>query len=344
MSEMAGRANAASAYQVEVSGLVKHFHLRTGFLRRSDRVVRAVDGVSLSIAANQTLGLVGESGCGKTTLGRCLLRLIEPTAGKIYFEGVNLLALPSNQMREIRREMQIVFQNPFSSLDPRMSVYRLIGEPLRAHGSSSHSHLQEQVVALLEQVGMSSECLYRYPHEFSGGQLQRIAIARALALRPKFMVLDEPTAALDVSVQAHIIMLLMDLQRELDLTYLFISHNLTLVHYVSDTIAVLYMGKIVEMASATGVFENPLHPYTEALLSATPYLDPGLRKERIVLQGSVPDPVNPPRGCSFHPRCPYVMGICREEMPLLRDLGGGHLVACHLGRGRYERKPGGDVV
>ena len=325
--------DSVSTYQVETRSLVKHYALRSGFLRRPARVIRAVDGVSLGIPAKQTLGLVGESGCGKTTLGRCLLRLIEPTAGTVCFEGVDLLALRPHQIRELRQEMQIVFQNPFSSLDPRLSVYRSISEPLRTHLPGDRSRRQEQVVALLEQVGMSSEHLYRYPHEFSGGQLQRIAIARALALRPKFLVLDEPTAALDVSVQAHIVTLLMDLQRELDLTYLFISHDLTLVHHVSDSIAVLYLGKIVEMAQATGVFEHPLHPYTQVLLSSTPYLDPRLRKQRIVPRGSVPDSANPPCGCSFHPRCPRVVGICREEAPQLRDVGGGHLVACHLSSG-----------
>lgn len=315
--------------QVRVRNLVKHFVQRQGLFKRS-RVVRAVDGVSLDCERMRTLGIVGESGCGKTTLARCMLRLIEPTAGEVYFEGVDILALPRRRLRGLRRNMQIVFQNPFSSLDPRMSVLRIIGEPLRTHTSMNPTQVRDRVVELLEQVGMAGDHLYRYPHEFSGGQLQRIAIARALALNPKFLVLDEPTAALDVSVQAQIITLLMELQHDLELTYLFISHNLTLVHHVSDAIVVLYLGKVVEHASADEIFDNPLHPYTEALLSSTPSLDPELRQQRIVLKGGVPDPADPPPGCAFHPRCPRATDACGELLPDLVDVEAGHFVACHF--------------
>jgi len=316
--------------QVRVRDLVKHFIQRQGLVKRSSRVVRAVDGVSLDCERMQTLGIVGESGCGKTTVARCILRLIEPTAGEVCFEGVNVLTLARRQLRELRRNMQIVFQNPYSSLDPRMSVLRIVGEPLRTHTSMNHAQARNRVVNLLEQVGLAGGYLYRYPHEFSGGQLQRIAIARALALNPKFVVLDEPTTALDVSVQAQIITLLMELQRDLELTYLFISHNLTLVHHVSDTIAVLYLGRVVERASADEVFDNPLHPYTEVLLSSTPSLVPELRQQRIILRGGVPDPANPPAGCAFHPRCPRANDGCSELVPALVDVGGKHYVACHL--------------
>ena len=316
--------------QVQVKNLVKHFVQRTGFLRRKPRVVRAVDGVSFDIRRRGTLGLVGESGCGKTTIGRCLLRLVEPTSGEVYFEGTNVLGLSGSRLRRLRRDMQIVFQNPYSSLDPRMSVLGIVGEPLQTHTSLSHGQIRDRVVELLEQVGMSGDHMYRYPHEFSGGQLQRIAVARALALNPKFLVLDEPTAALDVSVQAQVIAQLMQLQRELELTYLFISHNLTLVHYLSDTIAVTYLGKIIEYAGADEVFDNPLHPYTQALMSATPSLDRELRQQRVMLGGGVPDPANPPPGCVFHPRCPRASDSCSHEEPQLVDVGGGHLVTCHL--------------
>jgi oligopeptide/dipeptide ABC transporter ATP-binding protein len=329
MNETAGSGRAADA-QVEVKNLVKHFEQGGGFLRRNPRVVRAVDGVSLKIERKKTLGLVGESGCGKTTIGRCILRLIEPTAGEVYFEGLNVLGLSGRRLRSIRRDMQMVFQNPYSSLDPRMSVLGLVAEPLQTHTSLSHSEVRDRVVELLEQVGMAGDHIYRYPHEFSGGQLQRIAVARALALNPKFLVLDEPTAALDVSVQAQVIAKLMELQRDLELTYLFISHNLTLVHYLSDTIAVTYLGRIIEQASADVVFGNPLHPYTQALLSATPSLDRELRQQRVILKGSVPDPANPPPGCVFHPRCSSASGVCRAEEPPLVDAGEGHMVACHL--------------
>jgi oligopeptide transport system ATP-binding protein len=316
--------------QVQVKNLVKHFVQRTGFVRRKPRIVRAVDGVSFDIRRRGTLGLVGESGCGKTTIGRCLLRLVEPTSGEVYFEGTNVLGLSGSRLRRLRRDMQIVFQNPYSSLDPRMSVLSIVGEPLQTHSSLSHTEMRDRVVELLEQVGMSGDHIYRYPHEFSGGQLQRIAVARALALNPKFLVLDEPTAALDVSVQAQVIAQLMELQRELELTYLFISHNLTLVHYVSDTIAVTYLGKIIEYAGADEVFDNPLHPYTQALLSSTPSLDRELRQQRVMLSGGVPDPANPPPGCVFHPRCPRASDSCSREEPQLVDVGNGHLVTCHL--------------
>jgi len=276
--------------QVQVKNLVKHFVQRSGFLERNPSVVRAVDGVSFEIERKRTLGLVGESGCGKTTIGRCVLRLLEPTAGEVTFEGVDVLGLSGRRLRRIRRDMQMVFQNPYSSLDPRMTVLNIVGEPLQTHTSLNHREIRERVVELLEHVGMSGDHIYRYPHEFSGGQLQRIAVARALALNPKFLVLDEPTAALDVSVQAQVIAQLMQLQRDLDLTYLFISHNLTLVHYISDTIAVTYLGKIIEYAEADEIFDNPIHPYTQALLSATPSLDREFRQQRVILGGRVPDP------------------------------------------------------
>ena len=329
MNEIADTGRAHDA-QVEVKNLVKHFAQGGGFLRRNPSIVRAVDGVSLKIEHKRTLGLVGESGCGKTTIGRCILRLIEPTSGEVLFEGTDVLGLSGRRLREMRRDMQMVFQNPYSSLDPRMSVLSIVGEPLQTHTSLSHSDTRDRVVELLEQVGMSGEHIYRYPHEFSGGQLQRIAVARALALNPKFLVLDEPTAALDVSVQAQVIAQLMQLQRELELTYLFISHNLTLVHYVSDTIAVTYLGRIVEYAGADEIFDNPLHPYTQALLSATPSLDRELRQQRVMLSGGVPDPANPPPGCVFHPRCPRTTDNCSQQEPQLVDAGDGHMVACHL--------------
>ena len=329
MNETA-KASRTREAQVEIKDLVKHFVQSGGFLRRNPRVVRAVEGVSLKIEHRKTLGLVGESGCGKTTIGRCILRLIEPTAGEVYFEGVDVLELSGRRLRRMRRDMQIVFQNPYSSLDPRMSVLSIVGEPLQTHLSLSHTEMRDRVVELLEQVGMSGDHIYRYPHEFSGGQLQRIAVARALALNPKFLVLDEPTAALDVSVQAQVIAQLMQLQRDLDLTYLFISHNLTLVHYVSDTIAVTYLGRVVEHASSDAVFDNPIHPYTQALMSATPSLDRELRQQRVILTGSVPDPANPPPGCVFHPRCRRAKDGCRREEPQLVDAGDGHMVACHL--------------
>lgn len=323
-------AHQPANVHVKVKNLVKHFVQRGGFFGRNRRIVRAVDGVSLDCARMRTLGIVGESGCGKTTLARCILRLIEPTGGEVYFEGVDILNLPGRRLRELRRDMQMVFQNPYLSLDPRASVLSIVGEPLRTHTSMNHSHVRDRVLQLLKQVGMAGEHLYRYPHEFSGGQLQRIAIARALAVNPKFLVLDEPTAALDVSVQAQIITLLMELQRDLELTYLFISHNLTLVHYVSDTIAVVYLGKVIERASADEIFDNPLHPYTQALLSSTPSLDPKLRQQRIMLSGGVPDPANPPPGCAFHPRCPRATDRCSQVPPNLLDTGDGHFVSCHL--------------
>lgn len=324
------RIDQPDEIHVEVRDLTKHFVQKVGLIRRSTRVVRALEGVSVDIERNRTLGVVGESGCGKTTLGRCILRLIEPTAGEVYFDGIDILKLPPGELRELRRDMQIIFQNPYQSLDPRMSVLSIVGEPLHTHTSMDHAQVRDRVVELLEQVGLAADFLYRYPHEFSGGQMQRIAIARALALSSKFLVLDEPTAALDVSVQAQIMTLLTELQRDLELTYLFISHNLTLVHYVSDAIAVIYLGKIIEFGGGDEIFDDPLHPYTEALLSATPSLDPELRRRRIILEGSVPDPVNPPSGCAFHPRCARAKEQCNRVEPELVDLGGGHLVACHI--------------
>jgi oligopeptide/dipeptide ABC transporter ATP-binding protein len=317
---------------VEVRDLIKYFTQRRGFFGLRAQPVRAVDGVKLSVKRQETLGVVGESGCGKTTLGRCIVRLIEPTSGEVLFEGVNILTLGSAEMRRLWRNMQMVFQNPFSSLNPRLNVLKLVSEPLRTHTDLRGDALSARVVELLERVGLKREHLSRYPHEFSGGQCQRIAVARALALNPKLLILDEPTSAIDVSVQAQILNLLQELQREFNLTYLFISHNLSVVQHISDRIAVMYLGKVVELSTSETIFGGALHPYTEALLSSTPIPDPDVKKKRIILEGGVPSPINPPPGCRFHPRCPKATPLCSKAEPVLIDVGNGHLVACH----RYE--------
>lgn len=315
---------------IEISGLTKLFTSRRGLLSRQQRQVRALDGVDLTVYRQETLGVVGESGCGKTTLGRALMRLIRPTSGQILFEGQDIAPLNRREFRRYRRDMQMVFQNPYSSFDPRFSVLNSMAEPLRTHTDLRGEALVKRARELLDQTGMPGEILFRYPHEFSGGQLQRIAVARALALNPKFIVLDEPTSALDVSVQAQIINLLQRLQRELKLTYLFITHDLSVVQHISDRIAVMYLGKVVELSTTEAIFANAQHPYTQALLASAPSLDPEFRRERIILKGGVPDPADPPPGCSFHPRCPVAMEICSQEEPSPIEVGDGHLVACHL--------------
>jgi oligopeptide transport system ATP-binding protein len=315
---------------VETRGLTKHFLGRRSLLARERKSVRAVDEVNLSIRERETLGVVGESGCGKTTLGRVILRLVEPTAGQVIFDGQDIASLSTHEMQSQRRHMQMVFQSPYDSFDPRFSVLSSIAEPLRTHTALRGEALVARARELLEQTGMPGEILYRYPHEFSGGQLQRIAIARALALNPKFIVLDEPTSALDVSVQAQIINLLQDLQRELNLTYMFITHDLSVVQHISDRIAVMYLGKVVELATTETIFHGAQHPYTQALLSAAPSLDIEYRQERTILKGNVPDPANPPPGCSFHPRCPVAVEICSRAEPALIDVDEGHMAACHL--------------
>lgn len=314
---------------VDVKGLKKYFPIRGGILGKTVGYVYAVDNVSFYVLCGETLGLVGESGCGKTTVGRCILRLIEPTAGEIDFEGTNILELNNNQMRKLRREMQIVFQDPYASLNPRMTIKQIVGEPLLVNNIARGSDLEKMVLNLLLKVGLSEDHLNRFPHEFSGGQRQRIGIARALALNPKFIVLDEPTSSLDVSVQAQTLNILKDLQKELCLTYLFISHNLSVIKHMSDRIAVMYLGKIVEMADKKSLFQNQLHPYTQALFSAIPIPDPEIKRDRIILGGDVPSPVNPPPGCRFKPRCPSATPECREEEPKLVEVSKGHFVACY---------------
>jgi len=315
---------------LEVRDLKKYFSIKGGLLRKDTGAVRAVDDVDLSIRKGETLGLVGESGCGKTTLGRVILRLIDTTEGKVFFEGTNLLGLKKDKMRKMRRNMQMVFQDPHSSLDPRMTVKKIIGEPLVIHAITEGSELRERISELLERVGLNPDHLNRFPHEFSGGQRQRIGIARAIALNPKFIVLDEPTSSLDVSVQAKILNLLKDLQGELGLTYLFISHDLSVIKHMSNRIAVMYVGKIVEMADKDELFKEPLHPYTQALFSAVPIPDPHLEREKIILKGEVASPTNPPSGCRFNPRCQHAEEICKREEPQLTEARDGHYLACHL--------------
>lgn len=320
----------AKPHMVEVHNLSMEFIRRDRQFGQQKQRVRAIDDVSLKIFPGETMGIVGESGCGKTTLGRCLLRLLEPVSGKVIFDGRDIMALSMSSLRPLRREMQMVFQNPFSSLDPRMNVLKLVSEPLRTHTDLRGNELSRQVKDLLIEVGLSSEHIKRFSHQLSGGQAQRVALARALALNPKFLVLDEPTSALDVSVQAQIINLLVELQQRHGLTYLFISHDLGVVQHISDRIAVMYLGQIVEIAMSEDIFYSPQHPYTQALLSSTPVPDPDSVSERIILEGVVPNPANPPSGCRFHTRCPYVMDVCSQKEPRNFSVGKYHRAACHL--------------
>ena len=315
---------------VEVENLKKYYPITVGLLARHVADVKAVDGVSFYIIEGETLGLVGESGCGKSSLGRTLLRLEEPTAGRVLYKGSDITKWGKRQMKELRKEAQMIFQDPQSSLDPRMTIGDSIGEALLIHGVGTEKERLETVEELLKRVGLEPQHAMRYPHELSGGQKQRVGIARALAVNPKLIVADEPVSALDVSVQAQILNLIMDLQRELGLAYLFIAHDLSVIGQISDRIAVMYLGQIIELADRTELFSHPLHPYTEALLSAIPLPDPHQKRKRILLQGEVPSPVNPPLGCHFHTRCPRVMKLCRREQPELRLLEGDHLVSCHL--------------
>jgi oligopeptide/dipeptide ABC transporter ATP-binding protein len=321
---------------LEVEGLVKHYPLRAGLFSKRSGGVRAVDGVTFAIGRGETLGLVGESGCGKTTVARLVLRLETPTAGRVSFDGTDLLALPARALRAKRRELQIVFQDPMSSLNPRMTVGEILAEPLRVHRVASGPALDARVAELLEQVGIPASWRARYPHEFSGGQRQRIGVARAIALGPKLVVCDEAVSALDVSVQAQVLNLLLDLRQRLGLAYLFISHDLSVVRHVADRVAVMYLGQIVEQAPTAALFGSPAHPYTRALLSAIPVPDPRRRRERIVLAGDVPSPANPPAGCRFHTRCPAVMARCSREEPPAYRVADGHEVRCFLAA------PGGD--
>jgi oligopeptide/dipeptide ABC transporter ATP-binding protein len=315
---------------LEVTDLKKHYPVRKGLFSQTVGHVLAVDGISFTINEGETLGLVGESGCGKSTAGKAVLKLIEPTSGTVKVRGVRIDQLSRAEMRPYRRELQVVFQDPYSSLNPRMNVGDIVGEPLRNYQIASGSDLAGRVAALFEKVGLRGEAMQRYPHEFSGGQRQRIGIARALALNPSLIVCDEPVSALDVSVQAQVINLLMDLQREFGLSYLFVAHDLAVVEHISHRIAVMYLGKIVELTEKKSLFASPLHPYTEALLSAVPLPDPEAKRNRIILKGDVPSPINPPSGCRFHTRCPYVMERCRVEEPAIREVRPGHQVACHL--------------
>lgn len=317
---------------LKTKNLVKHFPIRHGFIfKRQTGAVRAVDDFSIEVRRGETLGLVGESGCGKTTVGLTILQYYRPDAGQVLYEGTDLAQLKGEALRQMRRKMQMIFQDPYASLNPRMTVGQIVAEPLAAHGVARGKERSEKVAALLQAVGLNPDYRYRYPHEFSGGQRQRVGIARAIALQPALIVCDEPISALDVSIQAQVVNLLEDLQKQLNLTYIFIAHDLSMVRHISDRVAVMYLGVLAELASRDELYNNPLHPYTQALLSAVPIPDPPAerRRQQIILEGSVPSPVNPPSGCRFRTRCPLAMSICAEEKPAFREMSPGHFVACH---------------
>ena len=315
---------------IKVENVKKYFPIRSGTFQKVTGSVKAVDGISFEIKKGETLGLVGESGCGKSTLGRTIIRLIDKTSGNVYFDGKDLYKANKKELRDLRTQMQIIFQDPYSSLNPRLNVGQIVGESLIDHKLCPKSEVQDRVIEAITKCGLAPYHIKRYPHEFSGGQRQRIGIARALILNPEFVVCDEPVSALDVSIQAQIINLLSDLQQQMGLTYLFISHDLSVVQHISHRVGVMYLGTMVELAKKDELYSNPLHPYTKALMSAVPIPDPTLKRNRIILQGDIPSPANPPKGCKFHTRCPYKMDICAKEDPKYRDVGGGHFVACHL--------------
>lgn len=315
---------------LQVTNLKKHYPIHGGLFRRQVGSIQAVNDFSLTMRRGETVGLVGESGCGKSTTGRAIMRLIEPTAGTIFFEGQDITRIKGEGLRQIRKHMQMVFQDPFSSLNPKMMVGHLVSEPIRNYESRTGKELEERVAELLVKVGLSEDSYYKYPHEFSGGQRQRISIARTLALKPKLVVADEPVSALDVSIQSQVLNLLQDIQADFGLSYLFIAHDLSVVKHISDRIGVMYLGRLVEITDKKSLYKQPLHPYTQALLSAVPIPDPNAKRERIVLQGDVPSPANPPVGCAFHPRCRHAVAACREEQPTLKQVAPHHEVACHL--------------
>jgi oligopeptide/dipeptide ABC transporter ATP-binding protein len=317
---------------LEVKGLEKHFPIKSGFFKKTTGYVKAVDGIDLQVYPGETLGIVGESGCGKSTTGRTILRLLEPTAGEVWFDGKDLAKLSKEEMRRVRKDLQMIFQDPYASLNPRMTIKQILLESLEVHGIGTPKERLRTVEEIIEVVGLRKEHLNRHPHDFSGGQRQRIGIARALVLKPKLIIADEPVSALDVSIQSQILNLLKDLKKEFNLTLIFISHDLSVVKHLCDRVAVMYLGRVVEIADKHTLFENPRHPYTRALLSAVPVTKPRQKRERIILQGDLPSPANPPSGCTFHPRCPYAVELCRTQVPNLQDIGGGQLVSCHLAK------------